>query len=806
MWRIPPHTLSLTYTFPLICNFSPPILLLNNKFFSPNMESLITLENIPDLISGYIQKYNLSQIDYELLIARIRDGLTPEMSSFALSRYCSEVAAAMITHHTDYDRLAAAILMEYHTAVTLPTFSEKIIFIQKHNKNLNERLYEMVVNHSKVYDAMMDYSRDFDFSYFAMNTLFRSYVLRVEGQIIERPQDVFMRIAIQIHEDNFDRVKETYDLFSKGYYTHSTPTMFNSMSIKPQLASCFLVAPKADSISGIFETLRDCALISKFSGGIGLSLHDIRSLGSKVRSNGNHSKGIVPVARIFNEMIKYVNLAGRRRQSSIAVYLEPWHRDIFSFLDLRKNTGSEDLRTRDIFTAIWMNDLFMERVKENKEWTLFDPSEAPGLSEVWGEEFKSLYLKYEKTISGNKKVVPAQELWKAIIVSQIETGTPYMVYKDTSNRLSNQQHLGTIKCSNLCTEIIEYTSESETAVCNLASICLPKFVENNAFNFEKLRSVTRTATINLNRIIDTTFYPTEEARRSNERHRPIGIGVQGLANVFAMLRHPYDSPFARRLNAMIFETIYFAAMEASVELAKLDGPYESFQGSPLSHGKFHFEMAGAKPSGLWDWEALRQKVLKYGARNSLLVAPMPTAATSQINGNNECFEPFTSNLYTRRTLAGEFQVVNSYLMADLIKLGLWSEEMRQLIIECEGSIQDIPGIPKEIKELYKIVWEIKMKSVIDMAADRQPYIDQSQSLNIYLQQPTYSQVSSMHFYGWQKGLKTGMYYLRTKPISSPIKFSVNLETVSKALSSLQDFEKSQENAENNTSGCEGCSC
>lgn len=758
----------------------------------------MNLTNLPGKIREYISLAGLQHVDADMVIKRISDGLVGEMSDEEVAKYCSEVVASMVTRHPEYGKLGAFILMKYHTSVTLPTFSEKITFIQGHNANLNKRLYDLVIKHAATYDSMIDYSRDYNFSYFAMQTLFRSYILKVGDKLVERPQDVFMRLSIQIHEDDFERVKETYDLISQGYFIHSTPTIFNSMLEKAQLASCFLLSPKEDSAEGVFATVRDCAIIAKHTGGIGLSLHELRSTKSPLKSTGGKASGIVPLVRILNETMRYINHSSIRRQSSIALYLEPWHRDVMSFLDLRKNTGSEDLRARDIFTAMWMNDLFMKRVQENKEWTLFDPSEAVGLCEVWGSEFEELYEKYEKTLE-RKVVIQAQDLWKAIIVSQIETGTPYMVYKDTANRLSNQQHLGTIKSSNLCTEIIEYSSPDEIAVCNLASLSLPKYIINGSFDFNKLKSVVKVVCRNLNRVIDASFYPVPEARKSNMRHRPIGIGVQGLADVFAMLRHAYDSPQARKLNSLIFETIYFGAMEASVELAAEQGHYETFPGSLLSRGIFHFEMMNVKPSGLWDWEELRTKLLTYGARNSLLVAPMPTAATSQISGNNECFEPFTTNLYTRRTLAGEFQIINSHLVDDLIKEGLWSEELRQLIIKCEGSIKDIPGIPRSIKELYRTVWEIKMKSVVEMAVDRQAFIDQSQSLNIYLPQPTYSQVSSMHFYGWKRGLKTGMYYLRTKPISSAIKFTVYE-------ANLDNFRSSEpENMDNNLPMCEGCS-
>lgn len=763
----------------------------------------ISLENYTERISGYVAEYSLRNVNLELVLSRVLSGLTPTMTPLNMSRYCSEVAAAMITQHPEYDTLAAVILTAYHTSVTLPSFSRKVELLQAHGNGFDPAVYDLIMRNAEAFDSMIDYRRDFRLSYFSVNSLLRSYVLKIETTPIERPQDIFMRVAIQLQRSDLEKVKKTYDLISMGYYTHGTPTLFNACLRKCQLASCFLVNPYEDSISGIFKTIGDCALISKHSGGLSLNLHEIRCAGSPLVSMGGYAKGIIPIMRIINETMKYINQGNGKRNSSIALYLEPWHRDIFAFLDVRKNTGPEEQRARDIFTAIWMNDLFMKRVEANGEWSLFDPAEAKGLHETWGDQFEELYLRYEQSIS--RTVVRAQDLWKAIIVSQIETGTPYILYKDICNRLSNQSHLGTIRSSNLCAEIIEYSDSQETAVCNLASICLPRFVRNGCFDFQALRSTVHLAVENLNKAIDNSFYPIPKGRLSNLRHRPIGIGVQGLADVFVMLRHPFESDAARNINKMIFETMYFAALEASADLAALHGPYDSFQGSYLSRGIFQWELAGAVPSGLWDWEDLRKKILRTGTRNSLLIALMPTAGTSQIFGNNECFEPFTSNIYTRRTVAGEFQVVNSYLMADLLKLGLWSNDMRHLLIEYDGSIRDIPGIPENIKELYKTVWEIKMKAVVDMAADRQPYIDQSQSMNIYMEKPTYQKLTSMHFYGWKRGLKTGMYYLRTKPISSAIKFTVDQEIVERTLSSLQDYENSRDDRDANGT-CDACSC
>lgn len=779
----------------------------------PMVQQLINLNNYKTLISDYIREYNLFSIDQNLFYEKIDSGITKNMGEKQLAFYCSEQAASMLTYNMHYGKLAAVILVSYHSATTLDSFTGKLKLIKQNTQVLNQELYDLVMSNREEYDSIIDYSRDFNLSFFSINSLMRSYMIRIDDELVERPQDIFLRVAIQINRDDMIMIKKTYDLISLGYYTHGTPTLFNSMLRNFQLASCFLLTPKDDSIEGDFSTIGDCAHISKFSGGIGLNLHSIRSKGSNLKTTGGISKGIIPIIRIVNETMKYVNLGGTKRQSTTAFYLEPWHKDIFDFLDVRKNTGNEELRAREIFTALWVNDLFMERVENNDNWSLFDPNEAKGLSDVWGDDFKKLYLKYEDSIS--RTVVRAQFLFKAIINSQIETGTPYMVYKDTSNKHSNQSNLGTIKSSNLCAEIIEYSSPTETAVCNLASICLPKFVVDGSFNFKHLKEVTNTICYNLNKVIDTGFYPTPETCTSNNKHRPMGIGIQGLADVFAELRIPFESKKAREINKLILETMYYGAIEASNELAIQFGAYDSFHGSPLSKGIFHFESYGVQPSGMWDWNSLRSKVINTGVRNSLFIALMPTAGTSQIFGNSECFEPLTSNIFTRRTVAGEFQVINTYLMNDLIKLGMWTEETRNLIIEHEGSVQKIPFVPQEIKDLYKTVWEIKMKSIIDMASDRQPYIDQSQSLNIYLSQPTFAQLSSMHFYGWKKQLKTGMYYLRTRPISNVIKFTVDQELVEKTLSSATGQDNSgsdekQQDKENVSNPmdvvCELCSC
>ncbi|HUM27112.1 MAG TPA: ribonucleoside-diphosphate reductase subunit alpha, partial [Anaerolineales bacterium] len=589
--------------------------------------------------------------------------------------------------------------------------------------------------------------------------------------VVERPQHMYMRVAVGIHGENIDAAIETYNLMSERWFIHATPTLFNAGTPKPQLSSCFLLSMTEDSIQGIFETLQRCALISQSAGGIGLSIHNIRATGAYIKGTGGTSNGIIPMLRVFNDTARYVDQGGGKRKGAFAIYLEPWHADVFEFLELKKNHGKEELRARDLFYAMWISDLFMERVKDDADWSLFDPSEAPGLFDVHSGEFEALYHKYEQE-GRARKVVKARELWNAILESQIESGTPYILYKDAANRKSNQKNLGTIRSSNLCTEILEYTSPDEVAVCNLASLALPTFVENGEFNHQKLYEITRVVTRNLNKVIDVNYYPIPEAERSNMRHRPIGLGVQGLADAFILLRMPFDSAEAKQLNTEIFETIYYAAMTESCHLAEQDGAYETFQGSPLSQGEFQFDLWGVQPSSRWDWASLRKKVMKTGVRNSLLVAPMPTASTSQILGNNECFEPYTSNLYTRRTLAGEHIVVNKHLMRDLVRLGLWNEEMREAIMAANGSVQGIEDIPAEIRAIYKTAYEISQKVILDMAADRGAFICQSQSLNVFMEAPTFAKLSSMHFYAWQKGLKTGMYYLRSKAATDPIKFTL----------------------------------
>ena len=628
------------------------------------------------------------------------------------------------------------------------------------------------MTNAEVLNNHIDYNRDYNYDYFGFKTLERSYLLRLDGEVAERPQHMLMRVAVGIHQNDIEKALRTYDLMSQGYFTHATPTLFNSGTPMPQMSSCFLLTMQEDSLHGIYDTLKQCALISKSAGGIGLSIHHIRAKGSYIKGTNGNSNGIVPMLRVFNDTARYVDQGGGKRKGSIAIYLEPWHPDLIEFLDLRKNHGKEEMRARDLFYALWTPDLFMQRVEQNADWSFFCPNECPGLQDAYGEEFKELYESYEAQGLA-RKTVPAREVWDKVIEAQIETGTPYMLYKDSANLKSNQKNLGTIRSSNLCTEIMEYTSADEIAVCNLASIALPKFVENGSFNHELLFDVTYHTTGNLNRVIDVNYYPVEEARNSNMRHRPIGLGVQGLADTFAMLGLAFDSPEARALNKEIFETIYFAACTASKDEAIEHGAYSTFQGSPASQGLLQFDLWGMNEhSGRWDWDSLKAEIVEKGMRNSLLVAPMPTASTSQILGNNECFEAFTSNLYVRRTLSGEFIVLNKHLVNDLISAGLWSMELKDEILRHKGSILGIEGIPDNIKALYKTTWEIKQKHVLDMAADRGAYIDQSQSMNIHMIDANAAKVSSMHFYGWRSGLKTGMYYLRTKAAADAIQFTV----------------------------------
>ncbi len=707
-------------------------------------------------------------------------GLYDKVSTVELDNLAAETAASMATIHPDYALLAARIAVSNLHKQTEKSFHKVVQALYKYVDPktgeraglISDEVYDVVQKNKDRLDSAIIYDRDFEFDYFGFKTLERSYLMRMNGMVVERPQHLFMRVAVGIHGADIDAAIETYHLMSERWFIHATPTLFNAGTPKPQLSSCFLLSMTEDSIKGIFETLQRCALISQSAGGIGLSIHNIRATGSYIKGTGGTSNGIIPMLRVFNDSARYVDQGGGKRKGAFAVYLEPWHADIFEFLELKKNHGKEELRARDLFYALWISDLFMERVKEDGDWSLFCPNEAPGLCEVHSGEFEALYHKYEKE-GRARKTVKARDLWTAVLESQIETGTPYILYKDAANKKSNQQNLGTIRSSNLCTEIIEYTAPDEVAVCNLASIALPKFVQDGAFDFEKLFEITRVATRNLNKVIDINYYPIPEAERSNLRHRPIGLGVQGLADAFILLRMAFDSPEAKKLNRDIFETIYFAAMTESCHLAEKHGPYETFAGSPLSKGQFQFDLWGVQPSKRWDWESLRARVQKTGVRNSLLVAPMPTASTSQILGNNECFEPYTANLYTRRTLAGEHIVVNKYLMHDLVRLGLWNEDMREAIMAANGSVQGIEDIPQEIRDRYKTAYEISQKVILDMAADRGAFICQSQSLNVFMEAPSFAKLSSMHFYAWQKGLKTGMYYLRSKAATDPIKFTLS---------------------------------
>ncbi len=712
----------------------------------------------------------------KLTIEGLYDGVTTR----ELDQLAAETAASLVSHHPDYSKLAARICVDDLHRSTKEVFTDVITDLREyidpesklHAPLISEGVYDIIMANAEVLNNHIDYNRDYNYDYFGFKTLERSYLLRLDGEVAERPQHMLMRVAIGIHQNDIEKALRTYDLMSQGYFTHATPTLFNSGTPMPQMSSCFLLTMQEDSLHGIYDTLKQCALISKSAGGIGLSIHHIRAKGSYIKGTNGNSNGIVPMLRVFNDTARYVDQGGGKRKGSIAIYLEPWHPDLIEFLDLRKNHGKEEMRARDLFYALWTPDLFMQRVQQNADWSFFCPNECPGLQDAYGEEFKELYESYEAQGLA-RKTVPAREVWDKVIEAQIETGTPYMLYKDSANLKSNQKNLGTIRSSNLCTEIMEYTSADEIAVCNLASIALPKFVENGSFNHDLLFDVTYHTTGNLNRVIDVNYYPVEEARNSNMRHRPIGLGVQGLADTFAMLGLAFDSPEARALNKEIFETIYFAACTASKDEAIEHGAYSTFQGSPASQGLLQFDLWGMNEhSGRWDWDSLKAEIVEKGMRNSLLVAPMPTASTSQILGNNECFEAFTSNLYVRRTLSGEFIVLNKHLVNDLISAGLWSMELKDEILRHKGSILGIEGIPDNIKSLYKTTWEIKQKHVLDMAADRGAYIDQSQSMNIHMIDANAAKVSSMHFYGWRSGLKTGMYYLRTKAAADAIQFTV----------------------------------
>ncbi|KAK3198483.1 hypothetical protein Dsin_021898 [Dipteronia sinensis] len=738
--------------------------------------------------------------DPVLVAQKVCAGVYNGVTTSQLDELAAETAAAMTTNHPDYALLAARIAVSNLHKNTKISFSETVKDMYNHYNErsgqkaalISDDVYAIIMKNSVRLDSVIIYDQDFDYDYFGFKTLDRSYLLKVQGKVVERPQHMIMRVAVGIHKDDIDSAIKTYHMMSQRWFTHATPTLFNAGTPRPQLSSCFLVCMKDDSIEGIYDTLKECAVISKSAGGIGVSVHNIRATGSYIRGTNGTSNGIVPMLRVFNDTARYVDQGGGKRKGAFAVYLEPWHADIFDFLDLKKNHGKEEHRARDLFYALWVPDLFMERVQSDGQWSLFCPSEAPGLADCWGTEFERLYTQYEKDGKA-KKTVPAQNLWFEILTSQIETGTPYMLFKDTCNRKSNQQNLGTIKSSNVCTEIIEYTSPTETAVCNLASIALPRFVREKGipieshpsklvgsrgsksryFDFDKLAEVTAVVTENLNKIINVNYYPVESARWSNLRHRPIGIGVQGLADTFILLGMAFESPEAQQLNKDIFETIYYHALKTSAEIAAKEGPYETYQGSPVSKGILQPDMWDIIPSNRWDWPALRDLISKNGVRNSLLVAPMPTASTSQILGNNECFEPYTSNIYSRRVLSGEFVVVNKHLLHDLTEMGLWCPAIKNKIIYDNGSVQNIPEIPKELKIIYKTVWEIKQMTLVDMAVDRGCYIDQSQSLNIHMDQPNFKKVTSLHFRAWSRGLKTGMYYLRSRAAADAIKFTVD---------------------------------
>jgi ribonucleotide reductase alpha subunit len=790
----------------------------------------IAFDKILNRIKKLGQEVNI-QINYQQLVMKVIDQLYDKIPTTKIDELAAEQCASLSTLHPDYGTLAGRIIVSNHQKNTDSLFSNVMMelynFSDIHGNNyplVNQQLWDFLQKYKHEIDSMINYDRDYLIDYFGFKTLERSYLFKKNDKIIERPQHMWMRVSIGIHgqeinDNSLALVKETYDLMSQKYFTHATPTLFNAGTPRSQLSSCYLIAMEEDSIEGIYNTLKDCALISKYSGGIGLHIHNIRAKDSHIKGTNGKTDGLVPMLRVFNNTARYVNQSGRRN-GSFAIYLEPWHADIFEFLELRKNHGDEELKARDLFYALWISDLFMERVKEtNGKWSLFCPHECPGLSDVYGDDFVTLYEKYENEGRARKTIV-ARDLWFAILDAQMETGTPYILYKDACNKKSNQQNIGTIKSSNLCSEVVQYSDDKETAVCNLASIALPAFVneETKQFDYGKLHEITKVVTNNLNQVIDINFYPTEKTKRSNMRHRPIGIGVQGLADAFILMDIPFHSDQAKEVNTNIFETIYHAALEKSNEIAlqrtniikelkskdrfslmdfipeeeydsfslreqnnkqKLFGAYTSFEGSPASKGILQFDMWSKEPSDRYDWAKLKQSIIENGLRNSLLIAPMPTASTSQILGYNECFEPLTSNIYSRRTLAGEFVVVNKYLMKELIYLGLWNEQIKNNIIANKGSVQQLTNIPDHIRDKYKIVWEIPMKHLIDMAADRGAFICQSQSLNLWMEDPVYNKLTSMHFYAWNKGLKTGIYYLRRKAKHQAQQFTIEPENIKK---------------------------
>lgn len=747
----------------------------------------ISFDKILRRVKSIGSEANLT-LNYTQFVMRVIDQLHDNITTHQIDELAAEQCATLVTTHPDYGTLASHIVVSNMHKQTDDKFSDAMkrlsSFTNQSGKQttlLDPNVFSFIEAHSDTLNNMVSDRRDYLLDYFGLKTLERSYLMKVNGKLVERPQYMFLRVACGIHSlsqegsivDTLSAIKETYDLMSQKFYTHATPTLFNSGTPRPQMSSCYLIAMEEDSIDGIFNTLKDCAMISKWAGGIGLHVHNVRSEGSHIRGTNGISNGLVPMLRVFNSTARYVDQGGGKRNGSFAVYLEPWHPDILDFLELRKNHGDEETKARDLFYALWVPDLFMKRVKENGSWSLFCPDQCPGLAEVYGAEFEALYTKYEREGKA-RKIMEARKLFFAVLESQMETGTPYLLYKDAANAKSNQKNLGTIKSSNLCTEIIEYSDKDETAVCNLASLSLSSFVKDDkTFDYEKLVDVSRVVTRNLNKVIDVNFYPTEKTKTSNMRHRPIGIGVQGLADVFARMDLPFHSDSARQINRDIFESIYYGAVYESVELAKKHGSYESYAGSPASEGKLQFDLWNVKPGNTrYDWASLKRRMKKYGLRNSLLLAPMPTASTAQILGNNEAFEPFTNNIYKRRTNAGEFLIVNKYLMKDLLDIGLWSKELKDNIVENGGSIQHIVGIPEHIKNKFKTVWEIPMRHVIDMAADRGAFICQSQSMNLWVEDPTFPILTSMHFHSWQSGLKTGMYYLRRKPKHQPQQFTI----------------------------------
>ncbi|MCP4440316.1 MAG: ribonucleoside-diphosphate reductase subunit alpha [Aureispira sp.] len=740
----------------------------------------VSFDKIKRRIEYLCEGLDMRYVDVIEICKKVIQGLYDGVTTSALDNLAGETAATMATQHPDYANLAARIAVSNLHKNSNDSFSETIKLLHEYidpktgeNAQLiSDETCEIILKNRERLDAAIVSKHDYNFDFFGFKTLERSYLLRLDGKVVERPQYMIMRAAVGIHGEDIDSAIQTYNLMSEKWFIHATPTLFNAGTPRPQLSSCFLLSMTDDSISGIFETLTRCAKISQSAGGIGLSIHNVRAKGSYIKGTGGASNGIVPMLRVYNDTARYVDQGGGKRKGAFAIYLEPWHADVFEFLELKKNHGKEEHRARDLFYAMWISDLFMKRVEEDSTWTLMCPNECPGLYDSYGDEFEALYLKYEREGRGRKQI-NARDLWSKVLESQVETGTPYILYKDAANKKSNQKNLGTIRSSNLCTEIMEYTSKDEVAVCNLASISLAKFVIDGRFDFDRLYEIARIVTNNLNKVIDINYYPVKEAENSNMRHRPIGIGVQGLADAFIKMRYPFESTDAKLLNRAIFETIYFAALTESCAQAKIHGAYESFEGSPISKGIFQFDMWDQKPSSRWDWDGLREDIMKYGVRNSLLLAPMPTASTSQILGNNECFEPYTSNIYTRRTLSGEYIIVNKHLLRDLIELGLWNEEMKEILMANNGSVQNIEGIPDHIKDLYKTAYEIKQRVIIDMSADRGAFICQSQSLNLFMENPNFAKLTSMHFYSWKKGLKTGMYYLRSKAAVDPIKFTLS---------------------------------